>query len=150
LSNGAVVFVHRGRVEPGRRLGRLLGAPTANLALPDEPDPPCGTFAAVVEGLEGPRLAVAHVGVRPSVAPGGARLLEVHLLDFDGDLYGRELVVRLEHKVAEEVRLPSFDALARKVAADVAAVRAYFARGRARRPGVAAGPATRTGRAVNA
>jgi riboflavin kinase/FMN adenylyltransferase len=127
LSDGAVVFEHRGRVEPGRRLGRLLGAPTANLPLRRRRDPPFGTFAAVVDGLERPYRAVAHVGVRPSVAPGGPPILEVHLLDFDGDLYGRELVVRLEHKVADEVRLASLDALARKVADDVTSVRAYFA-----------------------
>jgi FAD synthase len=60
---------------------------------------------------------------------GGRRwaLLEAHLLDVDGDLYGREVVVKVEHKVAEDVRLDSLDALARKIASDVAAVRAFFA-----------------------
>jgi riboflavin kinase/FMN adenylyltransferase len=140
LSDGAVVFEHRGRVEPGRRLGRLLGAPTANLPLRRRRDPPFGTFAAVVDGLERPYRAVAHVGVRPSVAPGGPPILEVHLLDFDGDLYGRELVVRLEHKVADEVRLASLDALARKIADDVASVRAYFARRSRGRRGLSVPP----------
>ena len=117
----------RGRVEAGRRLGRLLGAPTANLRVRDDGGVGFGTFAAIVEGLDRPHRAVAHLGVRPSVAPGGTLLLEAHLLDFDGDLYGRELVVKLARKVADEVHLDTLDALARKIASDVAAVRAYFA-----------------------
>jgi riboflavin kinase/FMN adenylyltransferase len=121
------LFECRGRVEPGRRLGRLLGAPTANLTLRPGAGLAFGTFAAIVDGLDRPYGGVVHVGVRPSVAAGGAPLLEAHLLDFDGDLYGREVVVQAECKVAEEVRLDSLDALARKIASDVAAVRAYFA-----------------------
>jgi riboflavin kinase/FMN adenylyltransferase len=121
------LFKYRGRVEPGSGLGRLLGVPTANLRVENDAGVGLGTFAAIVEGLDRPYRAVAHLGVRPSVAPGGALQLEVHLLDFDGDLYGRELVVTLEHKVAGEARFNSLDALARKIASDVAAVRAYFA-----------------------
>lgn len=117
----------RGRVEPGQRLGRRLGAPTANLCLRDAAGVGFGTFAAVVEGLDRPYRAVAHVGVRPSVSVAGPLVLEVHLLDFDGDLYGREVTVKLEHKVTDEVRLDSLDALTAKIAADVAAVRDYFA-----------------------
>ena len=123
----AYLFECRGRVERGRRLGRELGVPTANLPL--GPDVACayGTFAAIVEGLERPYRAVAHVGVRPSVSTGDEPILEAHLLDFDDDLYGREVVVKLEHKVSDEVRLDSLDALSAKIAADVASVRAYFA-----------------------
>ena len=117
----------RGRVEHGHRLGRLLGAPTANLALPPDAGLPFGTFAAIVDGLDRPYRAVAHVGVRPSVLAEGEPLLEVYLLDFDGDLYGRELLVKLAHKVADEACVASLDALARKIADDVAAVRDYFA-----------------------
>jgi len=121
----------RGRVEQGKQLGRLLGAPTANLSLCGHAADLSGTFAAVVEGLDRPYRAVAHVGVRPSVSGDGEPLLEAHLLDFEGDLYGCELVVKLQYKVADEVKLDSLDALARKIAGDVALVRAYFAaRGR--------------------
>ena len=118
-----------GRVEPGRRLGRRLGVPTANLSLRHDGGAGSGTFAAVVRAPEGDFRAVAHVGVRPSVESNGTLLLEAHLLDFDGDLYGREITVMLAHKVADELRLDSLDALAAKIAADVAAVRAYFAAG---------------------
>lgn len=117
----------RGRVEPGQRLGRLLGAPTANLALPRDCRVTFGTFAAIVEALDRSHRAVVHVGVRPSVGAGGRALLEAHLLDFEGDLYGCEVVVHLAHKVADEVRLASLAALAQKIAGDVAAVRRYFA-----------------------
>jgi riboflavin kinase / FMN adenylyltransferase len=121
------LFKWRGRVERGRRLGRALGAPTANLPLGPDVDCTYGTFAAIDQGLDRPYRALAHVGVRPSVSAGTEPILEVHLLDFDGDLYGREVAVKLEHKVADEVRLGSLDALAQKIAADVASVRAYFA-----------------------
>ena len=124
------LFEHRGRVQPGRRLGRRLGAPTANLPLAPDAGLPFGTFAAVVEGLDRPYHAVAHVGVRPSVGAGGEPLLEAYLLDFAGDLYGRDVVVKLAHKVAEEVSVESHDALRRKIAADIALVRAYFTVGR--------------------
>ena len=124
-----LLCAHRGRVEPGRRLGRLLGTPTANFPLARDAALPFGTFAAVVEGLGRPRPAVAHVGVRPSVVARGEPILEAHLLDFDGDLYGCELVVRIEHEVAGEERVGSLDALVRKIADDVASVRAYFAGG---------------------
>jgi riboflavin kinase / FMN adenylyltransferase len=132
------LFEYRGRVEPGSGLGGLLGVPTANLRVENEAGLGRGTFAAIVEGLDRPYRAVAHLGVRPSVAPGGALLLEVHLLDFDGDLYGRELVVKLEHKVAGEARVNSLDALARKIASDLAAVREYFGDS-SRPPGEAVG-----------
>jgi riboflavin kinase / FMN adenylyltransferase len=120
------VFEYRGRVEPGQRLGRLLGAPTANLPLATDTTLPFGTFAAVVEGLERPYRALVHVGIRPSIDAAGEPVLEAHLLDFDGDLYGRKIVVKVEHKVADEVRVGSLDALARKIADEVASVRAYF------------------------
>ncbi len=142
----------RGRVESGERLGRRLGAPTANLALPRDAALPFGTFAAVVEGLGRPYRAVAHLGVRPSVCADGAPLLEVHLLDFEGDLYGRELTVMIAHKVSDEVRVDSLDSLARKIADDVAAVRAWFAlaAGRAiQRPGTRTSRRT-TGRPATA
>ena len=121
--------VHRGRVEPGRRLGRLLGTPTANLRLARDAGLPFGTFAAVVDGVAQPHRAVVHVGVRPSVVSRGEPILEAYLLDFDGDLYGRELVVRLAHRVAGEERVGSLDALVRKIADDVMSVRVYFAGG---------------------
>jgi riboflavin kinase/FMN adenylyltransferase len=117
----------RGRVEHGQRLGRLLGVPTANMALPSDCATGFGTFAAVVEALDRSQRDVVHVGVRPSVGAGGRPLLEAHLLDFQGDLYGCEVIVHLAHKVADEVRVGSLDALARKIADDVAAVRRYFA-----------------------
>jgi riboflavin kinase/radical SAM family protein len=121
------LFACRGRVRPGLRLGRALGAPTANIELDDPDSAPRGTFAAVVEGLDRPYAAVAHVGVRPSVCSASEPLLEAHLLDFEGDLYGREITVRLERKVSDEARLDSLESLAGKIAADIAAVRAYFA-----------------------
>jgi riboflavin kinase/FMN adenylyltransferase len=84
-----------------------------------------GSWAAFA--LAGDRLheAIAHVGVRPSVG-GGGPLLEVHLFDFDGDLYGKHLQVSLLRKVSEEVRLESLELLRGKIEEDVRRVRRYF------------------------
>ena len=71
--------------------------------------------------------AIAHIGVRPSVG-GKALLLEAHLFDFEDDLYGEQLAVRLLQKVSEELDLRSLEELEHKVHEDVRRVLAYFAR----------------------
>ena len=126
-------FTLRGRVIHGRQLGRKLGAPTANLAL--QLDPPLrGIYAAQVQltdESEPPWPAMAYLGKRPTLdAAADARLqLEVHLLDFSGDLYGRRLTVEPLARVADEVTLPDLPALRRRIAENVARVRAHFATG---------------------
>jgi riboflavin kinase/FMN adenylyltransferase len=116
-----------GTVVRGRGLGRMVGAATANVALPAGSIPDYGSYAglATLEGRTHP--AVAHVGVRPSIG-GTEPLLEVHLLGVDGDLYGATIEVVLLEKVAEEQALRSLRQLRRKIADDVRRVRAYFAR----------------------
>ena len=76
-----------GEVVCGEQLGRKLGAPTANISVGDEQLPPDGVYAvtATVGEEEQEHRGVANLGVRPTV-DGSRRLLEVHLLDFDGDL----------------------------------------------------------------
>ena len=114
-----------GRVVEGRRLGRLIGVPTANIALVGCDAALYGSWAAVARTGGRSYRAIAHVGVRPSV--GGAEpLLEVHLFDYEGNLYGHSIRVRLLRKVSGEVRLESLDLLRLKIAADVRDVRRYF------------------------
>jgi riboflavin kinase/FMN adenylyltransferase len=115
-----------GRVEHGQKLGRQLGVPTANLRLNRLRPPLSGVFTVSVQ-YAGQQLAgVANIGVRPSVAGDGRPHLEVHLLDFSGDLYGRRLVVQFHHKLRDEQRFASLEALKSAIAADIAAARAWW------------------------
>ncbi len=109
----------------GRRLGRTLGFPTANIRPESEQLPPNGVYAVRVALDGGFRAGIANVGVRPSVSREGAqRLVEVHLFDFSGDIYGRDIEVFFECFVRPEQKFPSLDALRAQIASDVASVRA--------------------------
>jgi riboflavin kinase/FMN adenylyltransferase len=85
-----------------------------------------GVFAVEVAGLgDKPLPGVANLGVRPTV--GGTRpVLEVHLFDFERDIYGAHLSVRFVHKLRNEQRFPNLDALKAQIAADAMAARAFF------------------------
>jgi riboflavin kinase / FMN adenylyltransferase len=112
-----------GVVARGDQLGRTLGFPTANLATGDVQLPPDGVWAVRVSIGDAPPVAgVANLGNRPTVG-GSGRLLETHLLDFDGDLYGRTIDVRFVRHLRPEVRFPSLEALRQRIAVDVAAAR---------------------------
>ena len=116
-----------GRVAHGDRRGRDIGFPTANLHLHRRASPVLGVFAVEVFGVPGePVPGVANVGVRPTV-DGTRALLEVHLLDFAGDIYGRYVQVDFLHKLRDERRFASFDALRAQIRRDVEAARAWFA-----------------------
>ncbi|HHQ41733.1 MAG TPA: bifunctional riboflavin kinase/FAD synthetase [Chromatiales bacterium] len=116
-----------GRVAHGDRRGRDIGFPTANLHLHRRASPVLGVFAVEVFGVPGePVPGVANVGVRPTV-DGTRALLEVHLLDFEGDLYGRYVQVDFLHKLRDERRFASFEALRAQIRRDVEAARAWFA-----------------------
>jgi riboflavin kinase/FMN adenylyltransferase len=113
-----------GTVIEGRKLGRTLGFPTANVRPESEQLPPNGVYAVRV-ALDGSRHeGIANVGVRPTGA--GAkfqRLVEVFLFDFAGELYGRDLEVSFLRFIRPEQKFPSLDALRAQIASDVAAVR---------------------------
>lgn len=119
-------YVMDGQVVHGQKLGRQLGFATANLRIKHNPLPMTGVFAVEVAGLgDSPLPGVANLGIRPTV--GGTRpLLEVHLFDFDRDVYGAHISVRFVHKLRDEQRFPNFDALKAQIAADAAAARAFF------------------------
>jgi riboflavin kinase/FMN adenylyltransferase len=117
----------RRRVVVGDRRGRTLGFPTANLhARPGVLLPPDGVYAVVAE-VDGKRHAgVLNIGVRPTFA-GRRRTIEVHLLDFEGDLYGRWLVVEPMLRLRGEMTFSGPDALRAAIAADVARAREVLA-----------------------
>lgn len=117
-----------GRVGHGDKVGRQWGFPTANLCLRHRRVPVSGIFAARLTDAAGRAHAgVASLGMRPSVKSGGVRLLEVHLFDFAGDLYGQRVRVQLLHKFRDESAFDDLTALQRQIAADAAQARAYFA-----------------------
>lgn len=115
-----------GRVLHGQKLGRLLAAPTANIQLKRCRVPLSGVYLVSTEIDGQPWPGVANIGVRPSVESDGRAHLEVHLLDFAGDLYGRRLTVAFHHKLRDEQRFASLEALKAAIAADIAAARAHW------------------------
>lgn len=119
-------YIIDGQVVHGEKIGRQLGFATANLRIRHNPLPMTGVFAVAVGGLGGkPLPGVANLGIRPTL--GGTRpLLEVHLFDFDRDIYGAHISVRFVHKLRNERRFPNLDALKAQIAADAAAARAFF------------------------
>ena len=107
-----------GKVTEGKKLGRTLGFPTANLATGEAQLPPDGVWAVRVLLPDGRDLpGVANLGLRPTVG-GDRRWLEVHLLDFSGDLYGQELEIRFQKHLRPEIKFPSIDALRLQIRQD--------------------------------
>jgi riboflavin kinase/FMN adenylyltransferase len=112
-----------GRVVAGERLGRRLGFPTVNIRPSRKRLALSGIFAARVHGAGlRARPAVASLGTRPTVN-GVEPLLEAHVFDFDGDLYGRELEVEFVAKLRDEQRFASLDALVEQMHRDAESAR---------------------------
>ena len=116
-------FMIGGRVVHGRKLGRELGYPTANVRLGRRLSPVTGIFAVWVHGVgDRPMPGVASLGVRPTV-DGVEPLLEAHLFDFDGDLYGRRIEIDFVAKLRDEIKFDGLDALVVQMDADAAQAR---------------------------
>jgi riboflavin kinase/FMN adenylyltransferase len=112
-----------GKVVNGRKLGRTLGFPTANLRLHRRTTPLSGIFATRVTGAGlNAAPAVASLGTRPTV-DGRELLLEVHVFDFSGDLYGQYLHVDFVARLREERKFPDLDSLTRQMHDDAAQAR---------------------------
>jgi len=116
-----------GRVAHGEKLGRTLGFPTANIVLRRRP-PLAGVFAvaAELEETHAVMRGVASVGRRPTVRENAPPLLEVHLFDWSGDLYGRHLRVKFLRKLRDEEKYGGLDALRAAIGQDVAQAKDYF------------------------
>jgi riboflavin kinase / FMN adenylyltransferase len=114
-----------GKVISGQRLGRTLGVPTANIALEPTNKLAHGVYAVTArfEGRAYP--AVASFGTRPTVDD-GPPLLEVHLLDFDGDLYGREMEVEFIERIRDELKFDSIPSLVAEMERDKERARAIL------------------------
>jgi riboflavin kinase/FMN adenylyltransferase len=128
-------FTIGGHVVRGQQLGRKLGFPTANLRLGRRTAPVGGIFAVRVHGIDAAALpGVASLGVRPTVN-GIEPLLEAHLFDFDGDLYGRRIEVEFVHKLRDEEKFDDLGAMVRQIEHDAREARAILGSREIRRPG---------------
>ena len=115
-----------GTVETGRQLGRTLGFPTANLHLGPLINPLQGVYAVTITHQQTTYGGVANYGRKPTVgAP--SPLLEVHLFDFEGDLYGQTLCIEFQEFLREECKFDGLDALKSQIAHDCEAARAVLA-----------------------
>jgi len=116
-----------GRVVRGDGLGRKLGFPTANVQMKHNRPPLTGIFAVRLHGAAAaPLRGVASLGVRPTVKQQGAPVLEVHALDYEGDLYRRHVRVEFLRKFRDEEKYADLAALTRRITLDVENARAFF------------------------
>ncbi len=115
-----------GRIGYGQQRGRTIGFPTANIFLHRHVSPLIGVFAVFLHGIgEQPLAGVANLGTRPTVA-NDQMLLEVHILDFNQDIYGNYVEVEFVSKLRNEQRFVSFDALKQQIEMDVQTARVIF------------------------
>jgi riboflavin kinase / FMN adenylyltransferase len=119
-----------GHVVHGDKLGRDIGFPTANIQLKHNRPPLMGIFAVELYGLNGaPLPGVASLGKRPTVKGADAvPVLEVHLFDFNADIYGRRVHVDFLHKLRDEEKYPDLDSLVAQIRRDVDNARQFLAK----------------------
>ncbi|MCE7537101.1 bifunctional riboflavin kinase/FAD synthetase [Aliivibrio fischeri] len=119
-----------GRVSHGRKLGRTIGFPTANIPLKRCVSPVSGVYVVQAKDSEGKQLGgVANIGHRPTVN-GARQQLEVHFFDYKGNLYGQQLDVELLYKLRDEHKFESFDALKQQIELDSQAARVWLSENR--------------------
>ncbi len=117
-----------GRVAHGDKRGRTIGFPTANIILFRKNTPVSGVFAITMTGIDGLEFeGIANVGTRPTVDGGAKVILEVHLFDFDEEIYGRYVEVHFKQKIRDEMRFQSLEQLKDQIEKDVAATKEIFA-----------------------
>ena len=120
-------YAMSGHVIHGAKLGRTIGYPTLNLRVPHRPALG-GIFIVQVHGLaDGPLAAVASLGVRPTVEDAGRVLLEVHIFDFAGHCYGKQVRVEFLRKIRDEEKFIDLPTLTAAIDRDAAEARAFFA-----------------------
>lgn len=116
----------KGEVEKGQQLGAELGFPTCNLNPGRRRIPLHGVFAAEVRLGERYHQAAVNIGYRPTITEEGAALLEAHILDFDQNLYGKNIEVIFRQKIRDELKFNGVDALKKQLNTDVRLVREVF------------------------
>jgi riboflavin kinase/FMN adenylyltransferase len=116
-----------GKVVYGRQLGRTLDAPTANIQLHRDRAPIDGVYAVEIEGLDTTLTGVANVGVRPTLNEATLKpILEVHIFDFAGTIYGKTVNVIFRAKIREEKKFTGLEALMSAIREDMLVARQFF------------------------
>ncbi|AGS40351.1 MAG: riboflavin kinase/FMN adenylyltransferase [Cycloclasticus pugetii] len=120
-------FSMSGRVMHGHKRGRELGFPTANIRVKNRKTPLKGVFAVTITLESGVVYkGVANVGTRPSIEEATAVLLEAHLFEFSGDLYGQRVVVAFAKKLREEKKFENLEQLTQQILIDSEQAKTYF------------------------
>ena len=123
-------FTILGTVDSGQQLGRQLGFPTANLRAHNEQFPPNGVYAVVAWHADRQFGGVVNIGVRPTIQSAtGERLLELHLFDFDQEIYGEEVEVQFLRFLRPEQKFSDIEELRRQIAKDVSLARDVYLKG---------------------
>ena len=123
-------FTILGTVDSGQQLGRQLGFPTANLRAHNEQFPPNGVYAVVAWHADRQFGGVVNIGVRPTIQSAtGERLLELHLFDFDQDIYGEDVEVQFLRFLRPEQKFSDIEELRRQIAKDVSLARDVYLKG---------------------
>jgi riboflavin kinase / FMN adenylyltransferase len=115
-----------GKIIKGRQLGRLLGTPTANVELVSNSLPLTGVFTVIARVKQIEFAGVASIGYNPTVNDTKIPSLEVHLLDFDNDIYDEIMQVSFIEKLRNEEKFANLDELKQQIALDIEQARAYF------------------------
>ena len=122
-------FSITGTVEKGHQLGHTMGFPTANInPAPETAIPKNGVYAAIVKTLDDgvKHQAMVYVGTKPTLRRGDALVVESHLIDWKGDLYGKPVTVRFLKRIRPEKIFDSIDALKRQMNEDLTECRTFF------------------------
>jgi len=123
-------FTMEGRIAPGHQNGRTIGFPTANIHLFRVKSPVHGIFVVDMLGVDGnPLPGVASIGNRPILKDDDRWVLEVHLFDFDREIYGECVTVRFLKKLRDEANFDDFDALRQQIDLDAKQAREFFNQG---------------------
>lgn len=120
-------YVLSGRVMHGDKRGRAIGFPTANIRVRNRKSPIQGVFAVTMTLAGGRQISgIANVGTRPTIQDQSEVLLEVHLFDFDADLYGQRVSIQFLDKIRDERKFPDLSALTHQIHLDCQRAQSYF------------------------
>ncbi len=129
-ANGCLGYRYclQGVVVEGNKLGRKLGFPTANMQLyePLKQLPADGVYAVMVYVEGGEYKGIMNVGLRPTVGESETRVVEVHIMDFDTEIYGHPIEVQFLSRIREERRFDSLEELKQQISRDKEESLAYF------------------------
>jgi riboflavin kinase/FMN adenylyltransferase len=122
-------YLFSGIVEHGDQIGRTIGYPTANLSTPDAHKllPPDGIYACKVKVAGQTKIGMLYFGNRPTIAGAPKHRIEVHLVGFEGDIYGQNIDIYIEKRIRGDMKLDGLPALKAQIDADKTAILEFYA-----------------------